>query len=210
MGRGRFSRLGWGDLPPWWHTKLKDSVVRFFVRSLAGLVACMALGAGIASGQTGKIAGRVIEEATGDPLPGVNVIIPGTLQGSTTDVDGYYFILNVKPGTYPVRASFIGYSAVTIDGVRVMIDKTATADFRLSEETVEGQEVVVVAQRPFGRKGPNFHRDIRVCRALAGSSSPHVQRRDQSAGRRCGRTLPRRPNGRSLVSGRRRPHQRRL
>ncbi len=113
----------------------------------------LGVGLGVAWGQTGKISGRVIEGATGEPLPGVNVVIDGTLQGSTTDVEGYYFILNVRPGTYDVRASFIGFAPVMIEGVRVMIDKTATADFNLREEAIEGEEIVVVAQRPLVEKG---------------------------------------------------------
>ncbi|HUF10810.1 MAG TPA: TonB-dependent receptor [Rhodothermales bacterium] len=122
--------------------------MRLLVTPCLGLLLLASLGIGSASAQTGKIAGRVIEASTGDPLPGVNVVIPGTLQGSTSDVEGYYFILNVKPGTYAVRSSFIGYTPVTVDGVRVMIDKTATADFSLNEETIEGEEIVVVARRP--------------------------------------------------------------
>ena len=52
---------------------------------------------------TGKIAGRVIDAATGESLPGVNVVIAGTTRGSTTDLDGYYFILSIKPGTYTAK-----------------------------------------------------------------------------------------------------------
>ena len=105
--------------------------------------------AGFAHAQTtGKIDGVVTDALTGDPLPGVNVIIPGTLQGSTTDLDGYYFIINVKPGVYEVRASFIGFAPVTVQDVRVMIGKTTTVDFDLREEVIQGEEVVVTADRP--------------------------------------------------------------
>jgi hypothetical protein len=97
---------------------------------------------------TGKVDGRVIDSATGDPLPGVNVVVVGTMQGSTTDVDGYYFILNLKPGEYAIRASFIGFTAVTQEAVRVRIGKTTTVDFTLNEEVLEGEEIVVVADRP--------------------------------------------------------------
>jgi outer membrane cobalamin receptor len=105
------------------------------------------MGAVAWAGTTGKIAGRVTDAATGEPLPGVNVAIVGTTQGATTDPDGYYSILNVKPGTYAVRASFIGFASMTVEEVRVMIDKTTTVDFVLREEVVEGEEVVVTAER---------------------------------------------------------------
>jgi len=48
---------------------------------------------------TGKIAGVITDEA-GNPLPGVNVLIEGTLTGNSTDANGNYFILNVRPGSY--------------------------------------------------------------------------------------------------------------
>ena len=97
---------------------------------------------------TGKIAGRVIDAATGESLPGVNVVIAGTTRGSTTDLDGYYFILSIKPGTYTVRASFIGFATVAVEDVRVMISKTSRVDFALREEVFQGEEVIVTATRP--------------------------------------------------------------
>jgi outer membrane receptor protein involved in Fe transport len=100
-----------------------------------------------AHAQTGKIAGRVVD-TSGEPLVGVNVQIDGTQQGNVTDLDGYYTILNVRPGTYAVRASYVGFAGQTVEGVRVQIDKTAEVDFRLAEEAFEGEEVVVTAERP--------------------------------------------------------------
>ena len=44
----------------------------------------------------GKIAGRVVDAATGDPLPGVNVVLDGTTQGTATDMDGEYVIITFE------------------------------------------------------------------------------------------------------------------
>ena len=97
--------------------------------------------------QTGKIAGTVTEAATGEPLPGVNVIIDGTQQGAVTDADGFYNIIGVRPGTYDVRASFIGFTPEVVQGVGVNLDLTTTVDFDLSEEAFGMDEVTVVAER---------------------------------------------------------------
>lgn len=97
--------------------------------------------------QTGRIAGTVTDAVNGDPLPGVNVAIVGTTQGAVTNADGQYSILNVRPGTYDVRASFIGFSAQTVTGVEVNIDLTTEVNFDLREEVFEGEEVVVTAER---------------------------------------------------------------
>jgi hypothetical protein len=100
-----------------------------------------------AHAQTGKVAGRIVDQ-TGEPLVGATVIVDGTQQGAVADLDGYYTILNVRPGTYAVRASYVGFASQTVEGVRVQIDQTTEVDFRLAEETFAGEEVVVTAERP--------------------------------------------------------------
>ncbi|MDE2995820.1 MAG: TonB-dependent receptor [Bacteroidota bacterium] len=95
----------------------------------------------------GKIAGTVIDALTGDPLPGVNVFIEGTTQGTATDLNGEYIILRVRPGSYDVRASFIGFASQVVQGVKVEVDQTTRVNFRLSEEVLEGEEIVVTAER---------------------------------------------------------------
>jgi len=101
---------------------------------------------------TGKIAGRVVEKNTGEPLPYVNVAITGTQKGAITDVDGYYSILNVSPGTYEVRALFVGFHTMIKQDVRVRIGQTTTIDFTLDETVIEGEEVVVIAEKPIVRR----------------------------------------------------------
>ena len=98
--------------------------------------------------QTGKLAGTVTEVGTGDPLPGVNVVIVGTTQGAVTNAEGYYVILNVRPGTYDVRASFIGFTPQVKQGVDVNIDLTTEVDFERGEEALGLEEVVVTAEQP--------------------------------------------------------------
>lgn len=105
--------------------------------------------AGVAHAQTGKISGTVLD-TDGVPIPGVNVVIVGTTQGTATDVDGVYVILNVVPGTYDVRASFLSYQATVQEGVVVNNGRTATVDFVLAAEDLSlgDEDVVVVAERP--------------------------------------------------------------
>jgi len=100
------------------------------------------------AGTTGKIAGKIVEESTGEPLVGVNVILVGTAQGAAADLDGNYFILNIPPGTYQLKAVAIGYASVTVNNVRVSIDLTTRMDFQLREEAIAMSEVVVTAERP--------------------------------------------------------------
>ena len=94
---------------------------------------------------TGKIQGYVKDAATGQPLPGANVLIKGTSMGAATNLKGYYFIVNVPPGTYTLVARYIGYRDKTAT-VRVLPNRTVTQDFALKFRILKGKEVVVTAQ----------------------------------------------------------------
>ena len=113
---------------------------------------CLILSASVtvatAQGTSGVIAGQIIEAGTGDPLIGAQVIIDGTTSGAATDVDGYYRIINVAPGTHTLRVSYLGFQTIVRQGVSVSIGLTTREDFEMTEAAIEGEEVVVVAERP--------------------------------------------------------------
>ncbi len=100
------------------------------------------------SATTGKIIGVVVDQATGEPLPGANVLIEGTSLGAATNAQGGFIILNVPPGTYTLKASFIGYQVVRISNVRVSVDLTTEVNFKLPTEAIEVQQISIVAERP--------------------------------------------------------------
>ena len=69
----------------------------------------------IFAGTSGKISGIVRDAETNEPLPGCNIIIEGTYLGAASNIDGDFFILNIPPGTYTVRATMIGYKPYRIN-----------------------------------------------------------------------------------------------
>ncbi|MCU0645667.1 MAG: carboxypeptidase-like regulatory domain-containing protein, partial [bacterium] len=104
---------------------------------------------GLLSAQNvGKIAGAVVEAKTGNPLPGANIVIVGTTLGAAADANGEYYILNVPPGKYELRASMIGYEKMKIVDVIVNVGRTTKIDFKLAEDVLEMGEIVVQAVRP--------------------------------------------------------------
>jgi len=117
--------------------------VTLFLAFLVILVSSSA----VYAGSTGKLVGRATD-SNGEPLVGVNIYVLETEQGAVTDLDGYYLILNIRPGTYSLRASYIGFQSVLARDVRIQIDRTTTQDFSLSDSFVSGSEVVVTAERP--------------------------------------------------------------
>jgi hypothetical protein len=62
----------------------------------------------VVSGTTGKISGQVMDARTGEPLPGVNIVITQTAIGAATNLDGFYYIINIPPGTL-IRTAAPGF-----------------------------------------------------------------------------------------------------
>lgn len=101
----------------------------------------------------GKITGKVRDAGTREPLPGVTIRVEGTGQGAVTDLEGDYFILNVRPGTYSVQASMVGYKNILKTNVGVSSNHTTNLDYEMDATVVQvGQDVVVVAERPLVEK----------------------------------------------------------
>jgi hypothetical protein len=113
------------------------------------------------AGTTGKIAGVVTDSGTNEALPGTNVVIVGTNMGASTDIDGNFFILNVPPGEYSVRATMMGYGPVVQQEVIVNVDRTTTLDYGLSTAVLAvGEDIVVTATRPLVEKDVSSSQSI--------------------------------------------------
>lgn len=82
--------------------------------------------------------GVVTDQSSGQPLPGVNVIVKGTTKGTTTDFDGKFTLSNVKSGEV-IEFSFVGYK--TSD---VSYTNQKTMNVSLEEETAKLEEVVLI------------------------------------------------------------------
>jgi outer membrane receptor for ferrienterochelin and colicin len=117
------------------------------------ILSCLLGQAGPVFAQSGgKIAGRVKDARTGEGLPGVNLLIEGSVLGAAADENGYYTILRVPPGRYTLRAQAMGYRRTAVRGVEVLTDLTTTIHFSLEPEALQGEEVVIVAEKPLVRK----------------------------------------------------------
>ena len=95
--------------------------------------------------QSMTIEGIVKDKKTQKNLIGANVFIVGTSIGTSTDADGKYKLKKVKPGSYKVKASYIGYQAVEVD-IELTSTKNITQDFELSYVSLQGEAIEVTAQ----------------------------------------------------------------
>lgn len=116
------------------------------------LIAALLISSVAVAGTTGKVAGKITDEQTGEPLPGANIVIEGTTMGAASDLNGYYVILNVPPGTYTLHVTMMGYAKATVQNVRVNIDLTTNVNIIMKPTVLTGEEVVVLAERPIVQK----------------------------------------------------------
>lgn len=119
--------------------------MRGIITILTGLVIIIFFVSGSIWAANSSIEGTVTDVTTGEPLYGANIILSGTSMGAATDFDGKYVIQNVLPGTYTIRATYIGYKAFEIK-ITVTEGSRITQNFKLEPVGVESKTVVVTAQ----------------------------------------------------------------
>ncbi len=74
--------------------------------------------------------------------------------GAATNVEGDYFILNITPGTYSIKVSYVGYAPRTVEGVRIVAGITYKLNVELSTD-FSLPEIVVEDKKFFEEKATN-------------------------------------------------------
>ena len=96
----------------------------------------------VMTAQNGVLNGRIVDESS-LPLAGAYVVI-ADLAATTSDVDGYYSIVDLPAGSYKLEISYIGFEPQEIT-VEVAAGKTTVQNIKL-EAGIALQEVVVTSQ----------------------------------------------------------------
>ncbi|HZY81269.1 MAG TPA: SusC/RagA family TonB-linked outer membrane protein [Cyclobacteriaceae bacterium] len=106
------------------------------------LTVLLGLTAGLAFAQDRTISGRVTSADDGSALPGVNVVVKGTNNGTVTDADGNYK-LSVSTSNPTLTFSFIGLLTQEVAvGERAVLDVSMASDVtQLAEIVVTGQGI---------------------------------------------------------------------
>jgi len=118
-----------------------------FIKSLLITIILTLFVTSVSWAQGGKIVGKITDSETGEPLIRDGVLIQGTSNGASPNVEGEFTILNVDPGQVSLRASYVGYTPMTVKEVIVRSSLTTEQNFELRPESFEGEEVVVTAER---------------------------------------------------------------
>ena len=96
---------------------------------------------------TGSIRGKLSDTKTQKPLAGVNVLVRGTLRGTTTDGQGTFRLKGVPAGVFDITFSLIGYTSQTLRHIAIQPDTSIQLDVALVQTAIEADQVVVTASR---------------------------------------------------------------
>lgn len=100
----------------------------------AAIAASMTTGAWAvqeAEADLGSVTGRITDSEK-RVLPGASVIVEDLHTGVTTDINGYYKLPVLKPGTYTLKISYVGYAPITRK-ITVTDKKSQVNNFVMSE-----------------------------------------------------------------------------
>lgn len=112
--------------------------MRRFVTPLLLLGTLLFVGLHPAMAQERDVRGTVVDATTGDPLPGVNIVLQGTSFGTATDLDGDYEVTVPGPDAVLVY-SFVGYIPY-----ETRVGNQAVLNVSLEEDVALIDEIVVV------------------------------------------------------------------
>lgn len=145
--------------------------------------------------QKGSLTGKVVDAVSNEPLPFVNIIVSGSLLGTSTDIDGHFALKGLTPGFIRIEASFIGYKQAISSEIEVSVANTNFIEIKMEEQKEQIDEVVVTAS-PFRKteespvslrtigigeieKSPGANRDIsKVIQSFPGVQSTPAYRND--------------------------------
>ncbi|WP_282036210.1 TonB-dependent receptor [Saccharicrinis aurantiacus] len=115
-------------------------------KSLIVAVLLTILGIGTGFAQQGFLKGKITDANTGEELVGAAVVIDGTTIGTITNFMGEYAMPPIDAGTYKIRVQYISYDPQVFESITITADQETVLDIKLSQATMDIQEVSVVAK----------------------------------------------------------------
>ncbi|MBU3926868.1 MAG: carboxypeptidase-like regulatory domain-containing protein, partial [Bacteroidetes bacterium] len=99
-------------------------------------------------GQSGALQGKVIDKETREPIPFANIVLENRgsqVGGATSDFDGNYQIKPINPGQYDLKATYVGYKSVLIQGMLIGGDQIRFYDIELTATAETLTEVEITS-----------------------------------------------------------------
>ncbi|MFU8843196.1 MAG: TonB-dependent receptor [Bacteroidales bacterium] len=100
--------------------------------------------------QDATIRGFVYEKETGEPVIFTNVYLKGTTYGAATDVNGYFAITKIPPGTYTLMVTYLGFDTLQMP-VTLNANAVLTKNLLLEQGFYTLEQFQVTAEREEAR-----------------------------------------------------------
>ena len=116
------------------------------MKRLTGSI-CALLFALVSFAQLGTLKGVLSDEETGEKLVGAYVRIVGTYGAAISEPDGSFAIKNIKPGTYTVNISFIGYQQKVYNDIDIKANNATILNVKMTSQANTFETVKVVGKK---------------------------------------------------------------
>ncbi|NUO79468.1 TonB-dependent receptor [candidate division KSB1 bacterium] len=134
-------------------------VARLLLLALLAVSAQLVLPSYVAAQSSATLKGKVVDAKTGQSLPGVNLVLSGTGLGTITGEGGGFEITKIKPRSYELVASMIGYKAAS-QSVMFTAGGEVTLEIKLEAKPVTLGDILVQADRPVSAASSRAVRDF--------------------------------------------------
>src|SRR5688572_22488484 len=138
------------------------------------MLASILLAAHSGAVETGRIKGRVVDAAAGNPVTGALVVVDGTRFTATTDANGTFTIINIPEGAYLVHVE-MGLVRSTLQRVAIAVGKTTTVNFTLATAQLPRTESKVKTSKDEASK---THTTDRAAAAPEATDARSAKRQD--------------------------------
>jgi len=100
----------------------------------------------LALAQQGRLMGTVTD-GDGEPVSFANIVVElggAQIAGATSDFDGNYDINPIPPGTYELKATFVGYNPFVMRGVIITANKITQQNIKMTSGSIDLDAVEVI------------------------------------------------------------------
>ncbi len=99
------------------------------------------------SAQDGTLRGKVIDAETGEALIGATVVVTGTTNGTITDFDGNYTLMDMDPGNISITIQYVSYEPQVFQDLDIADGEVTVLDVNLGQALLKIEEVKVTARQ---------------------------------------------------------------
>ena len=126
------------------------------IKKITFLLITFVIGCAMTHAQNAKVSdanitGHVIDAENGEHMPGCLVKILSTGLATVTDASGHYVFRDLKPGSYTLEVSSIGYVAARLDA-RAEAGRTVELNFEIRPDAFMLDQVVVTSSKSETRR----------------------------------------------------------